>query len=58
MKNIFTVTVLSLLSILMVTACTQTPRSPADEVVKPDKETLDQQKAFDQAMIEKNGINK
>ncbi|MEI6710778.1 MAG: hypothetical protein WCK88_00445 [bacterium] len=65
MKNIFAVTVLSLMSILLVTACSQTPRSPADEVVKLDKSTLEQQKVFDQAMInkektlsEKNGINK
>lgn len=58
MKNIFTVTVLSIISIVFVTACSQAPKTPADEVVKPDKAVIEQQKAFDQAMIEKNGINK
>lgn len=54
MKNIFTVTLLSIFVILLATACTPAPRSPADEVVKPNKETLEQQKAFDEAMIEKS----
>lgn len=58
MKNIFTVTVLSIISILSVTACSQTPKTPADEVIKPDKAAIEQQKAFDEAMIQKNGINK
>jgi len=58
MKNIFTVTLLSLSAILFVTACTPAPRTPVDDVVKPDKNTLEQQKAFDEAMMKKNGINK
>lgn len=54
MKNIFTVTLLSVIAILLATACTPAPRSPADTVEKVDKNTLQKQADFDQAMVEKS----
>jgi outer membrane biogenesis lipoprotein LolB len=56
MKNIFTTTLLSLLAILLATACTPAPRTPADTVEKVDAETLRKQADFDKAMIEKENI--
>lgn len=55
MKNIFTVTLLSVLAILLATACTKAPKSPADTVQKPDADIMQQQADFDRAMIEKQG---
>lgn len=55
MKNIFTVTLLSILAILLATACTKAPKSPADTVQKPNADIVQQQADFDRAMIEKRG---
>jgi len=53
MKKIFTVTLLSVLAILLATACTPAPRTPADTVQKLDADIMQQQADFDTAMIEK-----
>lgn len=53
MRNIFTVTLLSVLAILLATACTKVPKSPVDTVQTPDAATMQKQADFDQAMIEK-----
>ncbi len=57
MKNIFVVTVLSLASILLATGCSQWPKIPADEVIKPEAAVMKQQADFDKAMIEKNKVD-
>jgi hypothetical protein len=53
MKNIFTVTLLSVCAILLATACTKEIKTPADMLQQPNADILQKQMDFDKAMIEK-----
>lgn len=54
MKKTLTLGMLTIVSTLLLVGCGQTTKSPADTVIKPDAVTLQQQKDFDQAMIEQS----
>jgi len=53
MKNTLTLATLATIGTLLLVGCGRSA-NPADRVVPPDAATLQQQKDFDQAMIEQS----
>lgn len=54
MKKTLTLAMLTIVSTIILVGCGQTTKSPADTVIIPDAAMLQQQKDFDQAMIEQS----